>query len=866
MERYWTKKRLVDLAHGDAETVRQWQSQYGRFIYTWLYFQLDKDESRAAALTGQTLSQALLNLSAFNPEQTTMYLWVKEIAAEQLQSVLAQGHVKIQRPSAWSQLPTKVFESLRRLRSEPVAPDVPACGAVIEMVQTALADLSEPDRDLLVRRYIRLEPIEHIASELNLSVEKVNQQLYLARHAFRRGLFYLFESVNANATEPGGAGGLDVFESNLETLLRSVNPAAMIQADHAEQIKRLVLQTASEVAQHPPIPAPSKRRFNTKFVAAAAVVLAVGLVTAALVMRRYSKEPVASPPPDVPQASETQTPPSSSSSEQSPELAHSVDELQRVLEIGMRGDTAGLLEALKSGSEIAQMAAAHYLGRFGDESAIEPLELAESRWFPNGSPDNPFALAIAQIRQRLEEAAPSQPTAPDSAEPTEAAQQEPQAEPQTPPAVSGQVIGFDGTRLAGVEISVRAEGQTSSQGQTLTAITDDQGRYAFDALPDGLCVVSVRDPQRRIAETHQMVWAVAGQPLTLDFGGAASVAGAVIIDDEPLTEQALLLSDNFQNPEQGVFAAVMQTDAQGVFYCTGVPAGQYGLFARLMANRWTLLERFEVDRSDVSLLIDPPAVELTVQAPELPDALEMMAVSLRYSPDSADTLAVWTGVKTEEPTVFRIHGVLPSDYTLCMDFSNGVRWMRNISVDQRAEQLFIAEEIPYGLAGLTGQFLSDWPEGLTLESTDPPVRVSVMPEPDGGYVLDGLPRAMYALGVTVNRLFVPYLEIGLYDDQPVVYDPDPQQLAQSRSPLYVYATDAQGRGLAGGQVWLADEATLYPAEPFERGYFAAAPSGRYTLYAVFAGYEAVGQTVELPASTIRAARDANNTVVVRLNP
>ena len=865
MERYWTKKRLVDLAHGDAETVRQWQSQYGRFIYTWLYFQLDKDESRAAALTAQTLSQALLNLSAFDPEQTTIYLWLKEIAAEQLQSTLARDHGKVQRPAAWSQLPARVFESLRRLRSEPVAPDVPACGAVIEMVQAALADLSEQDRDLLVRRYIRLDTLEHIASELNLSVEKVNQQLYLARHAFRRGLFYLFQSVNANAIEPAGAGGVDVFESNLETLLRSVNPAAMIQADHAEHIKRLVLQTASEVAQHPPIPAPSKRRFNTKLVAAAVVILAAGLVTAVLVMRRHSKEPVAVPQPSVPQASETQTLPSSSSSEQSPELAHSVDELQRVLEIGMRGDAAGLLEVLKSGSEIAQMAAAHYLGRVGDASAIEPLELAESRWFPNGSPDNPFALAITQIHQRLEEAMPSQPTAPESAEPTETVQQEPQAEPQTPPAVSGQVIGFDGTRLVGVEVAVRAEGQTS-QGQTLTAVTDDQGRYAFDALPDGLCVVSVRDPQQRIAETHQMVWAVAGQPLTLDFGGAASIAGAVIIDDEPLAEQVLLLSDNFQNPEQGVFAAVMQTDAQGVFYCTDVPAGHYGLFARLMANRWTLLERFEADRSDVSLLIDPPAVELTVQAPELPEALEMTAVSLRYSPDSADTLAVWTGVKTEEPTVFRIHGVLPSDYTLCMDFSNGVRWMRNISVDQRAEQLFIAEEIPYGLAGLTGQFLSDWPEGLTLESADPPVRVSVMPEPDGGYVLDGLPPAMYALGATVNQLFVPYLEIGLYDDQPVVYDPDPQQLAQSRSPLYVYATDAQGRGLAGGQVWLADEVALYPAEPFERGYFAAAPPGRYTLYAVFAGYEAVGQTVELPASTLRAARDANNTVVVRLNP
>jgi DNA-directed RNA polymerase specialized sigma24 family protein len=195
MERNWTKRKLLGLYQGDTETVRQWQSQYGRFIYTWLYYQLNKDESQAAALTAQTLSQALNELSAFDPEQTTMYIWLKDAASRQLQTVLSQSGLKVQRPGAWSEIPAKILDSLKRIRNEALIPDISGCGAVTEMVQSVLADLSEQDRDLLIRRYTRLDTVENIAADAGLSAEKVNQQLYLARHAFRRGLFFLMQSA-----------------------------------------------------------------------------------------------------------------------------------------------------------------------------------------------------------------------------------------------------------------------------------------------------------------------------------------------------------------------------------------------------------------------------------------------------------------------------------------------------------------------------------------------------------------------------------------------------------------------------------------------------------------------------------------------
>ena len=859
MERNWTKRKLTGLSQGDAETVRQWQSQYGRFVYTWLYYQLNRDESMAAMLTAQTLSQALREMSSFDPEQATMYLWLKDIAARQLGAALVREGIKTQRPWAWSELPVKALESLKRLRTEPLAPEVPGSGAVVEMVQATLAELSEQDRDLLVRRYTRLETVEHIASGLNLSGDQINQQLYLARHTFRRGLFCLIQAANSDVAEPAVSGGLELFESNLESLLRSVPAAATIASGNADQIKRAVLQTASEIAQNPPMPAastPAGKAAKTALAAAGVVVLVLAIVWFG---RGSGHTPAAETPGDLPSPAAEVKP------SQSPvERSHSTidaEELKRVMDIGLRGDVAGLLNVLKTGSFVAQMTAAHYLGQAGDHSAIDPLLAAQAHWYPDDPQETPFSRAVIDILERLGSApTPDEPAiveTPSAAKPV----------PAKSPLLSGRVIHYDKSPLSGVQIALHRETPTQVGGvgpAAFTATADSEGRYAFESLPEGLFVVSVRDLKRRIADSNRMMWAAENHTCTLDFGGPVSVAGTVVIDGSPLGDKLLLLSDAFFNPSQGVFTAETQTDSGGGFVFTGVPAGVYGLFSRTSANRWTLAGHVEVGAVDVMVQFEQPTVNLLIRAEGLPDSLRIVSVSLRYSPDSSDSLAEWAAVRTEMESVFEVNKILPGVYTLCVDFSNGVRTLRDTVVTTQPEQEILLDEIPIGTAGLSGRFLSSWPEGLTLICAEPQMRINVMAEEDGRYALNNLPPGTYTLVASLNQTVVPYLEFGLFEDRPAVYDPDPAALAKTRSPLFVYVTDAQGRGLSGGQVWLTGDTGLFIAQPFGRGYRVAAPPGRYSLTAAFAGYPAYERPVTLAASDVRAAQSESNTHVVRL--
>jgi hypothetical protein len=72
--------------------------------------------------------------------------------------------------------------------------------------------------------------------------------------------------------------------------------------------------------------------------------------------------------------------------------------------MGEHHDAEGLIEILANGPYAAQLIAAHYLGRFGDKSAIDPLDVASQKWHPNApSESNPFVDAIAAIEARAKE-------------------------------------------------------------------------------------------------------------------------------------------------------------------------------------------------------------------------------------------------------------------------------------------------------------------------------------------------------------------------------------------------------------------------------------------------------------------------------
>ncbi|MHC4692662.1 MAG: carboxypeptidase-like regulatory domain-containing protein [Planctomycetota bacterium] len=79
------------------------------------------------------------------------------------------------------------------------------------------------------------------------------------------------------------------------------------------------------------------------------------------------------------------------------------EELNEVRQMFAAGDVDGLVTILLQGQFMeSKVAAANYLAKVGDLSAVGPLEKLAEEW--QGDPaDNPFAAAISEIRKRLDE-------------------------------------------------------------------------------------------------------------------------------------------------------------------------------------------------------------------------------------------------------------------------------------------------------------------------------------------------------------------------------------------------------------------------------------------------------------------------------
>ncbi len=85
-------------------------------------------------------------------------------------------------------------------------------------------------------------------------------------------------------------------------------------------------------------------------------------------------------------------------------------EREKIWAMVAASDIDGLVSMLKSGQWDSKLSAANFLGKVGDFRAIEALETISEQW-QGEEEENPFAKAVAQIKERLEQKEQSKPNA-----------------------------------------------------------------------------------------------------------------------------------------------------------------------------------------------------------------------------------------------------------------------------------------------------------------------------------------------------------------------------------------------------------------------------------------------------------------------
>ncbi len=257
----------------------------------------------------------------------------------------------------------------------------------------------------------------------------------------------------------------------------------------------------------------------------------------------------------------------------------------------------GLLTILETGLPPSQRLAAESLGQIGDARALPALSRLAEQW--QGDPaDNPFAHAIEQISERMEEAEPDMPNTSNTPDVNDASVSRIVPQTEAAPALRGTITDIDsGEPLEGVQVQLHG-------GRFYETTTDSNGLYVFESVEkEGSCRIQLFAPEHvtladwELEGNVQTVELRRGRPVVRDFAlsrGAAILATIVNEGGEPVSGArvfAAYVSDEWgKGPKRPI-----RSEEEGIATLGGLRVDEYWVTVAhpdyALAGRSVVLER-----------------------------------------------------------------------------------------------------------------------------------------------------------------------------------------------------------------------------------------------------------------------------------
>ena len=380
-----------------------------------------------------------------------------------------------------------------------------------------------------------------------------------------------------------------------------------------------------------------------------------------------------------------------------------------------------------------------------------------------------------------------------------------------------------------------------------SAVTDSNGFYQIDHLPEDVCYVKRADTYRTLGVVRRAIVPRADRVTQLDFGGTPIVGGVVVVNGVPQAKPKLRLIPA-DTTHVRTFTSFTMTDEHGGFAFSGVAPGTHAIYYQHPGKptRWLKIATVDVADSDVDLGIIPRSTAdllVTVAGLDANPAWAVQRLTLA-EPDSTWPVPVRIAEAPEAagaPWVF--HDVDPGNYKLILDRADRIQWRQEISLDAGLAQWQLSLAIPQSLCQVTGRTagidngrLTFWREGGDLFGT-------IRPNPDGTFTITNLPPGKYGIGPGLGLLYnvPPLVEFNLHSEESRTIDFDLTALPESQMAfLNVQVFDKTGAACREARLWLAaSTGRIEPLQFTAAGHIFLTKPGRQRLHVDVSGYHPV---------------------------
>lgn len=442
--------------------------------------------------------------------------------------------------------------------------------------------------------------------------------------------------------------------------------------------------------------------------------------------------------------------------------------------------------------------------------------------------------------------------------------------------VRGHVYDAQGRPEPGVTLFFQDDagysGNTDEDaGRFATAVTDADGYYEVQHLPEQICYVHRANEWEAFGVVRHSILPENGRTHTLDFGGKSELTGRLLINGVPLAGGRLLLSG--ENPNFGLLKAYAQTASDGSFTFRGLPPGNRTLYYLLPGRRndWGRVQDIRVrvegaDLGEINHLIGSVTAQFV---PPITD--DDVRVTLQeFDPVWTFGNPVGSVSRPDSAGPFVIAEVPTGTYELICDRPGQfqVRQLVEVTPDRLQQQLTI--RIPAGTASLSGHVdeeVRSPGSALKVWSADGRLRAYIIPQDDGSYRLENIPAGEYLIRDKDTRNAPALLEVSLRDGEQRTLDLTPENVQSwDRRPgfLEVHVYTSEGVPLPCDVVLEGPAGRLTPhSKQYGRVSFFETP-GTYKLVVGYPGFETFQRSVELKPVNEEGRPEKGYSVQVRL--
>jgi hypothetical protein len=392
-------------------------------------------------------------------------------------------------------------------------------------------------------------------------------------------------------------------------------------------------------------------------------------------------------------------------------------------------------------------------------------------------------------------------------------------------------------------------------GRLATAVTDTNGFYRVEGLPEKMCFVRRSNAWEAVGVVCRTFLPVKGKTVRIDFGGSPKISGQLVVDGQPLPDVKMLMGD-VAVAGIGGFKCYAVTGPQGQFVLSGPPQGRWVIYYEQPGkrNEWMKVTEIDAGTDDIDLgVVSPTSLDERI-------LIQVRAADANEATDNISQIVMRKGDKITgqivgpaEPVagkkgLYSVESLAPGEYTATVYCVGYPMLRKTFQISEDEEKPRITIGLPKNGATVTGLIDNKSNRPLIMVRSDRTAWAFLQPDSDGRYKAENLPAGEYTVTYWhFSDSTESPIRVTLAEGESKSFNIDSSQVSEPQVAfLLVQVVNEDGLVLTEAESWVSrDGEYIEPTGKSSHGHVFITSPGEYILQVTCSGHEEVTRNVSL---------------------